>query len=385
MTDAHFEEIRARESPDTGNTIYLNAAGFGLLPARTRTALNRFNDRRHRAELRDPELFSILPEAREQAARLINASPAEIALTPNTNVAINIAANAVLERAHDRSVILLSAGEFPANVYPWLALQQHGFTVEMVPLDENGWPREEEMLDRIARGDVAAVSISFVQFSSGYRADLAAFSRACAAHDTLLVVDAIQGLGVLPLDVQETPVDVLACGAQKWLCSPWGSGFAYVRESLLTTFDPVFPGWLSFRSSLDFRSLTAYEYDLLDDARRFETGSIAYQDHLGMALSLQVLLELGIDNIRQHVYSLQQPMIEWAVRRGVALGSPLHEAQRSGILGIKPGRPEHVHAQLAEAGVVCAQREGAIRLAPHWYNDMNDIDRLLDILDRAVA
>lgn len=383
MTNARFADIRAHEFEGTGRAIYLNAAGYGPLPERTRAALNQFNDRRHQGALRDTELFSALTNARAQAARLIGATPDEIALAPNTNVALNVAANAVLERAHDRAVILLSAGEFPANVYPWLALQQHGFSVEIVPTDEHGWPREEVMLERITRGDVAAVAVSFVQFSSGFRADLSAFSEVCAQHDSLLIVDAIQGLGAVPLDVRDTPIDILACGGQKWLCSPWGSGFTYIRRELITTFEPVFPGWLSFRSSEDFRSLTSYEYDLLDDARRFETGSIAYQDHLGMGQSIELLLELDVGEIWQHLRDLQQPIIDWAQTRGVAIVSDLAQARRSGILCIRPPDPAAAHNALTEAGVVCALRENAIRLAPHWYNTPSEIERLLEILDSA--
>ena len=364
--------------------IYLNAAGYGPLPERTRTALNEFNDRRHRGDLRDADLMSALAAARDSAARLIGCTPAEIALAPNTQVAINVAVNAVLERAHDREVILISAGEFPANVYPWLALQQHGFTIELIPQDERGLPREDVMIDRVGDGDVAAISVSFVQFASGFRADLAALSRVCRDHDTLFVIDAIQGLGAVPLDVRETPCDLLACGGQKWLCSPWGSGFTYVREQLLTTFEPTYPGWLSFKSSADFRSLTSYEYVFHDDGRRFETGSIAFQDQLGMALSIDVLLERGIDNIWQHIQALQQPLLHWAAARDVEIVSDVTPARRSGILCLRPANAAEAHAALVEANVACAFREQAIRLAPHFYNTHDEIMRVIEVLDAAV-
>jgi cysteine desulfurase / selenocysteine lyase len=383
--DDRFAELRAHEFPEPGRAIHLNAAGFGVLPERTRSALNEFNNQRHRSELRDSDLFPLLPAAREQAARLIGAHAHEIALTPNTQVAINIAANAVRERVHDRDTILLSNGEFPANVYPWLALQHEGFNVELIDTDAGGLPREADMLERIERGDVAAVSISFVQFSNGYRMDMDAFSRVCAATDTLLVVDAIQGLGAVPLDVSITPVDILACGAQKWLCSPWGSGFTYVREGLIDTFEPTYPGWLSFKSSTDFRSLTSYEYELLEDGRRFEVGSIAYQDHLGMARSIELLLELGVEEIWQHGLRLQQPIIDWAYANGTEIVSDLNEARRSGILGIKPGNAATAHVALLDAGVVCALRENAIRLSPHWYNTTDEIYRMIEILDAVTA
>lgn len=364
--------------------IYLNAAGYGPLPDRTRAALNEFNDRRHRGQLRDADLMSALAAARAGAARLIGCSVAEIALAPNTQVAINVAVNAVLESVHDRDVVLISAGEFPANVYPWLALQQHGFTVELVPTDARGWPREDVMIDRIARGDVAAISVSFVQFASGFRADLAALSRVCRDHDTLFVVDAIQGLGAVPFDVRATPCDLLACGGQKWLCSPWGSGFTYIRDGLLQSFEPTYPGWLSFTATADFRKLTSYEYVFHDDGRRFETGSIAFQDQLGMSISIDVLLANGIDQIWRHIQSLQQPIIEWAARRDVAIVSDLTPERRSGILCVRPSQAEAAHAALVAAEIACAFREQSIRLAPHFYNTHEEIEQVLAVLDPVV-
>lgn len=383
MNDTRLDNLRALEFPGIERAIYLNAASFGPLPERARKALNDFTDKRHRNELRDDDLHTALSRARDAAARLINGSSREIALSPNTNVGINIAANAVLELAHDRDVILISDREFPANVYPWLALQQHGFTVEVVPADEHGYPREDVMLERIDAGDVAAVSLSFVQFSSGFRADLQAVSDACRRNDVLFVVDAIQGLGAVPLDVQSTPIDILACGAQKWLCSPWGSGFTYIRDALITTFELQFPGWLSFKASTDFTSLLNYEYEMVDDARRFETGSLAFQDHVGMSHSIDVLLDAGIDNIWRHLQALQQPIIDWARSNGVDIVSDLAAERRSGVLCIRPRDPARTHAALLAAGVVCAFRENAIRLSPHWYNTAFEIQRVLEVLDQA--
>ena len=323
--------------------------------------------------------MNALAGARTQAARLIDADAAEIALVPNTNVGLNLAAEAVLARQDQRRTILISDREFPANVYPWLALERRGFTVERLPVDERGCPREDLMLEHIAAGDVTAVSVSFVQFSTGYRADIAALSEACARTNTLLVVDAIQGLGAVPLSVAHTRIDILACGGQKWLCSPWGSGFTYVRRELIQQFEPLLPGWLAFEASMDFGRLLEYRYDLLDDARRFETGSLPFQDHLGMGRSIELLLELGIDNIWQHLLGLQQPIIDWAEARGVELAGATEAQRRSGIVGVRMPDAAAAHAQLAAAGVVCAVREGAIRLSPHWYNTEEEVQRVVQI------
>ena len=384
MTDTRFDNLRALEFSGTERAIYLNAASFGPLPDRVRSTLNEFNNKRHRNELRDADLKGTLGLARASAARLINCTPEEIALVPNTSFAINIAANALLDRPANETTVLISDGEFPANVYPWLALQEQGFTVDIVPTDARGFPDEDAMMERIATGNIAALSISFVQFANGWRADLKRLGAACRRYGTLFVVDAIQGVGACPLDVDADHIDILACGAQKWLCSPWGSGFTFVKRELITSFKPVLPGWLSFKSSLDFNNLLNYEYDLLDDARRFETGSLAFQDQLGMAHSIDLLMELGIDRIEQHVHALQEPIIEWARYNDVEIVSDLSAGRRSGILCIRPRHAEKAYQSLVAANVACAFRENSIRLSPHWYNTHAEVERVLEVLDQSV-
>lgn len=380
-----FADHRAREFSWAESRVYLNAASFGPIPDRTRQALDAFNRRRWQLELGDPDLVAPLAASRVAAARLINADPAEIALTPNTNVALNIAATAVFHTGDERRLILVSDREFPANVYPWLALARQEFAVELVPTDARGFPDEAAMLERVERGDVAAISVSFVQFANGFRADLAALGAACRRHGTLFVVDAIQGLGAVPLDVRACGVDVLACGGQKWLCSPWGSGFAFVRRDLITQFEPLLPGWLAFDATQDFTRLCDYRYEMLDDARRFETGSLGFQDFVGFQTSVELLLDLGIDAIWQHIRELQDVLIEGARDRGVAVVSDLSPDRRSGIVCIRPREASAVFQRLTAEGVRCAFREDAIRLAPHWYNTREEIERVLGVLETSMS
>ena len=376
-----FADVRAREFawPRTG--AYLNAASSGPLPARARDAIADFHMRRWQALLTDPDLVAPLVASREAAARLINVTADEIALVPNTNVGLNVAASAVAQLAKRKRVVVHDR-EFPANVYPWLALERQGFQVDILPGDERGFPREDALIERICAGDVGAVSVSFVQFSTGYRSNLAKIADACRATGTLFVVDAIQGLGAVPLDARALEIDVLACGAQKWLCSPWGSGFAYVRRDLITKFELDLPGWLAFEATQDFTQLTNYRYDFVDTARRFETGSLGFQDFVGFSASVELLLELGVTEIWQHIRALQQPLIDWAVHNQIEIVSDLSDDRRSGILCIRPPRAEAAHAALAEAQVRCALREGAIRVSPHWYNTHDHIAALTDVLDR---
>src|SRR6058998_241988 len=206
-----FKALRTAEFPWTADTIYLNNASIGPIPERTRRALDEFTAKRTAPHLLpDRELFAGLAAARLGVAQLINCDPSEVALATNTGYGLNLAARALPLKPGD--VVLLSDKEFPANVYPWLLLRD---------------PK------------VRVLAVSFVQFSNGYRADLQKLSAACRGNGTYLVVDGIQGIGNSVLDVTETPIDILACGGQKWLLSPWGSGFVYVRKELVPTLEPA--------------------------------------------------------------------------------------------------------------------------------------------------
>ncbi|HUH12335.1 MAG TPA: aminotransferase class V-fold PLP-dependent enzyme [Longimicrobiales bacterium] len=383
------EAVRAAELPALGEGIYLNAAGYGPLPARTLKAMEAFQRRRHEGRVGAADFAPALDGARAAAARLIGARPEEVALTPNTNVGLNLAADIAAARratgGHNperRRGVLLSDREFPANVYPWLSLEREGMRVERLATDALGRPREDALLERLHGDDVAVFTISAVQFATGHRASLAAFGRVCSERGILFVVDAIQQVGARPLDVRGAQVDVLACGAQKWLCSPWGSGFAYVRPELAREVEPRRPGWLSFQGSLDFERLVDYDPELLDDGRRFEVGSLGVQDHLGMARSIELLLELGPEAVWAHIQAVQAPLLAWAEgREDVTLVSDASPAHRSGIVCLRPANPARAYAALERAGVTCALREGALRFAPHFYNTVEEMERVVGILD----
>ena len=227
------------------------------------------------------------------------------------------------------------------------------------------------------------LAISFVQFSNGYRADLARLGAACRANGTFLVVDAIQGVGNSVLDVRDTPVDVLACGGQKWLLSPWGSGFLYVRRELVRVLEPAVAGWMAFEGTDDFSRLTEYNPAFRSDARRFEMATLPYQDFHGMLESVRLLTELGIRDISEHTRALHEPVFQWAEANGARITSSRDEAHRSAIVCIAPERPVEAFHAIKRAHIVCSLREGAIRLAPHCFNTIEEMERVLDVLDES--
>ena len=376
---ADLGAIRAAEFPWAGETIYLNHASTGPLPERTIAAVSAFNRRRTKPHLiSDAELFSTLDRGRELAARMINGSPDEIALSVNTTYGLNVAALGLpLERG---DIVVVSDREFPANVYPWMRAQERGIQLELVPTTAEGWPDEDYLVERVSDPRVKVLAVSLVQFSTGYRVDLARLSAATREHGTYLVVDAIQGVGQVPVDVRATPVDILSAGAQKWMLSPWGSGFTWIRRELIAALEPAMVSWMAFAGTDDFSRLTQYDPTLRDNARRFELITLPYQDFVGMNSSLELLLDVGVDTIRRRIAELHRPLIEWAERRGVRIASP-QGAHGSGIICLAPLEPAKVQEQLRAAGIIASLREGAIRISPHFYNTIEEMERVVEVLE----
>ena len=373
--------LRAREFPWTADTIYLNNASIGPLPERTRLVLEEFNRRRTMPfRLPDRDLFGTLTETRRLVAQLLSVTPGEIALTVNTGFGLAVVARALSLRPGD--VVLVSDREFPANVYPWMRLRESGVTMELVPTTAEGWPDEARLLRRLEDPRVRVLAVSLVQFSSGYLADLAALSEATRRTGAYLVVDAIQGLGHVPVDLTRIQVDVLACGGQKWLLSPWGSGFVYVRREVIPALDPPVTGWMAFEGTDDLTRLTRYDDTLRADARRFELMTLPYQDFAGMNASLGLLLELGVGRIGRHLRTLQEPFVRWAERTGGRIVSP-QDSHRSGILAIAPAAVEEAFRRLKAARIICSLREGAIRLSPHAYNTVEEMEGVVEVLEGA--
>jgi selenocysteine lyase/cysteine desulfurase len=342
--------------------------------------LDEFNQKRAEPfRLPDRDLFATMVESRTLAARLIGASPHEIALTVNTGYGLSLAARMLPLKRGD--IVIASDKEFPANVYPWMRLKDIGVTLELAPTTAEGWPDEDQLVKRLADPRVRVLAVSLVQFSNGYTVDIARLSAATRAAGSYLVVDAIQGLGQVPLDVSQVPVDLLACGGQKWLLSPWGSGFVYVRRELIRELRPAITGWMAFEGTDDFTRLTQYDDTLREDARRFELITLPYQDFAGMNASLGLLLSVGIPRVAAHLRTLHGPVLAWAERSGARVVSPVGK-HGSGILCLAPSDVPASFRALKSARMICSMREGAIRMSPHLYNTVEEMEQVVETLER---
>ncbi len=378
------EAVRTREYPweAFGEAVHFDHASIGVIPQRARDAVAAYNDKRaemHR--MRAEDFFPKLDRSRDLIAQLIGASADEIALTTNTSWGVNLAAYSLPLGPGD--IVLGSEGEFPANVYPWMAAAKaRGFTFELLPMDGLAVD-EAAVLKRIETdARVKCVALSWVSFWTGYRIDAAAIGSACRKRGIWFALDAIQGLGPCAYDVRTMPVDIIACGAQKWLCSPWGAAFAYVRKELISQLEPPAAGWLSQASAGDFAKFLDYDPSWRSDAQRFEVGSLPIQDFVGLNATLELMLEIGPRNIQDYVLGLSGELWNWvASRRDYALLTPPEMERRGAIIAFRTADVAADSARLRAAGIVHSVREGAIRLAPHFHNLRRDISRVVQALE----
>ena len=365
----------------TGETTYLNNASLGPIPLRAVRALDAFTQLRHQPQkITVPYQFGVLTTARELAARLVGGSPDEIALMVNTTYGVNVAARCL--RLGKGDVVLTVDREFPANVYPWMALEADGVVYSRVPcVDE--LPDDDALIAAIANTPrLKVVTVSWASFSSGAVVHLARIGAACRARGGVtFVVDAIQALGAVPIDVNACHIDILASGGQKWLLSPWGTGFVWVRRELVQSLAPNPVGWMAPTGTDDFSTMLDYHLDWRDNARRFEVISLPFQDFAGFNEGVGLLLELGVANIHAHLERMLGEAIELAQGHGLRIITPTDPRRRAGILAVVPaGDVREAHKRLLAAGITHSVREGAVRLSPHCFSAADDVCRAVEML-----
>jgi cysteine desulfurase / selenocysteine lyase len=377
-----LDRLRREEFPwaAAGESIYLNTASTGPLPRRSVAAVADFTERRAAPHRLSHDLqFGTLARSRELLAKLIQAQPSEIALTTNTGFGINIAATSLPLGRGD--VVLGVAHEFPANIYPWMAAaKSRGFEFRLLPVSR-GVPSQDELLAAMADSRVKVVALSWVAFASGYKFDVARVGAECRRRGITFVVDAIQGLGPATLDVHACSIDILACGAQKWLLSPWGTGFAYVRRELIGSLEPVYASWMGVRGSDDFETLVDYDLTWRDDARRFEFITLPFQEFAGLNASLDLFFEIGPETIAALTSALVDLVLQWAAKHDVEVVTPLDTAHRAGIVSLRFPDGRRHSDKLTASNVVHSFREGAIRLSPYFFNSPDEIAAMLRLLE----
>ncbi len=381
MTSELLRRVVDREYPDPRQGIFLNSASWGIVPRSAAEEVADLALRRNRTHgFEESELGAIQRRCRSALAALLGARSSEIALSPNTSFGTGLAA--ALLRSGRVGTVVVSEGEFPANVLPFKALERYGFHVDLIPCTREGWPDEDRLIRALDQPGVVALTVSSVQFASGFCGDMRRFGEACRSREILFIVDAIQGLGATPFDPGEVFADLVAAGGQKWLCAPWGSGFTWIRKEVQERFDPPMVSWLATEEGANFDDMLHYRMEWRDNARKFELATLGIQDYLGLARSVEVLLEIGIEDIRRHIHGLHDRVLEWIDSTPHArCVTPRDPSRRAGILAFEVGEVEAVAGALRAHDVVFSVREGLIRLAPHFHNTIEEMDTVVRILD----
>lgn len=361
--------------PVTKEYAYLNHAACAAMPQPGLDALARYwEGQSARGVLNEIEYFPVVDHARSKMAQLLGVRETEVGWVQNTAMAISLVANGLDWRDGDNVVTV--RGEFPANVYPWLDLRRHGVGTRFV----------ERCNGCVSVDDVAAamdsrtrlLSISFVDFSTGVRNNLATLGQLCAERGVLFNVDAIQGLGALQLDVRGSGIHFMGAGAHKWLLGPQGVGLLYVRDDMLDKLHLFTSNWYSVTNKYDHLN---YGQPYVEATSRVEGSTNNVSGLVAFDAILKMLLEVGPEAIEKRILALTSRLIEGLLSRGYQVVSSQRPEERSGIVCFKAkGDPMELLARAQAEKIVIAVRVGVVRASPHFYNSEEEIDRLLALL-----
>lgn len=326
-----------------------------------------------------PQWYRRVQQLRQTAARVLHADEDEVALLPSTTAGISLVAEGYPWQAGDNVVTL--ENEFPSNLYPWLNLASRGVQTRRVAV-----PDGCADLNRLADAcddRTRIVAVSWVGYASGWRVDVAEVARLAHDRGALLLLDAIQGLGVFPLDVQQTGVDFLAADGHKWLLGPEGAGLFYLRREHLQRLRPLGVGWHSVQQPFDFGHV---EFRLRGEAARYEGGSQNMAGFIALGESLALLTRFGLSPtaspLAERVLQITRRAMLELDGLGAEILSPREDADRAGIVTFRlPGlAAEELRPRCQAAGIALSCRGGGLRISPHAYNDASDIDRLMEVL-----
>lgn len=378
------EQARRHEFPIVGNSIYLAHSSSGPLPRRVAQRVRWYADHYSQSNQVEPGTWERYNKVRHQVAKLIHGHDDQIAFVAPTSLSLGVIAESLDFQEGDR--ILLQQFDFPANITPWRHLERKGVVIDFVPYPENGrltW----ECIEPHLWPETKLVAVSGVHYQTGHRPGLARIHGELKRREILLSVDAIQALGVVPLSVKEA--DFIVTGGQKWLLSPLGSGFMWVRRSILEQMHPTPMGWLSVTNP-DNHLYPSTE--LSPDATRFELGTPNVLGTLALGASLELFHEIGLEAIYARIAKLHRMVRDEAAALGLEVVGHDDAAETSGIASVRvPDRDaEHLVARLANADVggrnvvITARPEPqggpCLRFAPHFYTTEEEVRMAFEVL-----
>lgn len=362
----------AEEFPVNERLCYLNHAAVAPLSRRTSNAMKWLaEDNLVYGSLHYDVWLETYDGIRRAAATLLNSTPEEIAIMKNTSEGVATVAMGIDWRAGDKVVAFRE--EFPANYYPWKRLEEKGVRVE--------WCSIYDSLDRIDEACRGArlLAVSFVNYLTGYRVDIQAIGEICRRHGTFYFVDAIQGLGAIPLDVRACHIHALASDGHKWLLGPEGCGILYVQQDRQDEIFPVEFGWTNVAQYADYSSR---DMTLRPDAGRYECGTLNTVGCFGLRAALDLIVEIGVDRIAPAVLALGDQIAAAATELGYELAGPRTPACAAGIVSFRHPTLDSrvIVSRLKDSGIIAAPRQGWVRTAPHFHIAPESVENVIEHL-----
>jgi cysteine desulfurase / selenocysteine lyase len=364
--------------PVTERAVYLNHAAISPPPITTIRAIEaQLKDVNENGSINFRSWLAVKEQARQLLAGLLGARPEQVAFMRNTSDALSTVANGLNWRAGDN--IVTFSREFPSNIYPWLRLRD-AFGVEVRMCEEREGRIDFSELESLIDRNTRLVAISHVQYASGFRMDLQRLGEVTRRHDALLVVDAIQALGVVPIDVEAEFIDVAAGGSHKWLLSPEGVGYLYLSDRARERIQPTLVGWVSVINPDDYLN---FEQGWNRGALAWETGTGPAALLHGLKVSLELLSKTGVHNIAHYLEELTDYLCERLKEKSYDVVSSRSSGEKSHIVCIRHRdgiSAMALYSQLGARNIITAPRGDRLRIAPHLYNTSQEIDELIKAL-----
>ncbi len=378
------EALRQREFPVCARKIYCAHAADAPLPRRVADAMRESIERASIDARQYENELARIAETRALVARLTGAEEEEIAFTGPTASGINTVANGLEWKQGDEVVCYLD--DYPANVYPWLALERQGVKPVLLETARIG-EITPEIVERALTARTKLVALSTANYCSGYRIDLETIGALCAERGVLFSVDAIQTMGVFPVPLQN--VDFLSAGAQKWMLGPSGAGILFVKKSRRDLLRPaIIGGW----NAVSPNFIAQREIQFETGGRKFEPGAYTHSVLAGLRAAVELLLEAGAHQISDQIRSLTQMLRDQIAPAGFEFLSPTEEKNRCGILTFRHSgtASDRLADALAQNNIIASLRfdranRSWIRVSPHFYNTAADMERLAAVLTQAVC
>lgn len=381
MAVGKFDLRKARSNfMIAGGLIYLDHAAQGPLPNPSREAYDKYLDRWQNMKRRHgAELFESIENVRKNTAALIGAKADRVGISSTTSFGLNIISAGYPWAADDN--IVVSDGDFPANIYPWMRLESSG--VEIRFAKNRGGFIDEDTIMSLSDGRTRVICVSWVQFNNGYRVDLGKLGGFCRENGIIFCVDGIQGTGVIPIDVPSAHIDLFSCGCQKWMLGPSGTAFFYLSERAEEMINPPLSGWLSVDWGGEFTDLLKYRLTPRTGPSRYEIGTYPFQDISALEASVDLLQSFDRQAAWDHIRSLTGKIIEFVESdRRYKLKSSTEESRRSGIVTIQATDSQKLFSYLTDKGFAVSFREGSVRVSPHFYNSPDEIKSFIESLKR---